>query len=565
MFASAADSIVRIGDKTSCADCTAAASSPGRSRPFQVAALFFVFFVIALMLRWPYFFYEELGWDEILYSLIAQDLLNGVPPYVGQWDRKPIGIFLILAAFHAVFGDGLLALRLAAAGGIALSATGLFVLARQWLPKMPTLGVTAAVFSIAYTLNRGGAETNTELWYAPCICWAVICLTRGLRATRRSADLYIVFAFFLLGLGLQIKYVVVFSILTLGLVYAAWAWAGRARRDPRRLVRLLLLSGVAAALPSFAALAAYVALGQFEAWWQANIIANFGLVSGGEDYRSGFTGLWKYTDLFLPFVVLAPFGLLYLVGDGFKRGDMLPATLALGYLSGGVASLAFLSRFTEHMAMELVPVVSLLAAVGLHGGVACVDAMSRRLALDRGVRRALVGGAVAIGAALVVAYGVKYEWSRSVEMLQQRARQHDPHWGDLTAAAAAHLRTRLEPGDEIYVFGRTLGIYQLTNRRPPTDFAFHLALTGAYAPIDGLDELRRVLKTCPAFVVQGEEMGPAAGDANGPAALALLAQTLARHYVVERHFERFRGEEGRAIGEGVGLTIYRRHDGACEP
>lgn len=533
-------------------------------RRLEVAGLFVVLLAVAAALRWPYFFYVELGWDEILYSLIAQDLLNGAPAYVGQWDRKPIGIFLVLAAFQSVLGDGVLALRVAAAAGIALSATGLVVLSRQWLPTLPMVGLTAALFSIAYTLNRGGAELNTELWYAPFVCWAVVCLTAGLRTTGAAAERRIVLAFLLLGLGLQIKYVVVFTILTLGVVYLAWALGHGAHREPRRLARVLVLSGVAAALPTLAVLATYAAIGHLDAWWHANIVANFGLVSGGEDYRVGFSGLWRYADLFLPFTVLAPVGLVYLLVDGVRRADGLPAALALGYLAGGVVSLAFLGRFTQHMAMELVPVVALLAAVGLHGAARVAGAVLHLLRVRAEARRALTGGAVALGALLVVAYGVKYEWSRSVEMLQQRAERDDPHWGDLTAAAAAHLRARLEPGDEIYVFGRTLGLYPLTGRRPPTDFAFPLSLTGGYAPIDGLGELRRILSTCPGFIVRGDEMGPVRSDVHGPAVLELLAATLARSYVVERDFERFRGSSGRPVGEGVGLTIYRLRDGACD-
>ena len=164
-------------------------------------AIFVLCLGTTLLFRWPYFFSEELGWDEILYSLIAKDMLDGVPPYAGLWDRKPIGIFLILGGFHAIFGESVLALRLAAATGIALTATGLILLSRHWFPTSATVGVTAALLSIVYTLNAGGSGTNTELWFSPCVCWAALCLTKALKSEGRSEIVFFSLAFQLLESG----------------------------------------------------------------------------------------------------------------------------------------------------------------------------------------------------------------------------------------------------------------------------------------------------------------------------------------------------------------------------
>ena len=521
----------------------------------------------SLAIRWPYFLYQELGWDEILYSMIALDALDGVPPYTGQWDRKPIGIFLIMAGFHSVFGDGVLALRLAAATAIGLSAAALAVLARLWLPAMPWVGVTAAGLSIIYTLNPGGAETNTEIWFAACIAWAAVCLTKALRSDGWAEAAYLALAFLLFGIGVQIKYVVVFSGIAFAVAYFVARTADRGiSRSLGEIpaVAGLMAAGVTAAvLPSALLIASYTAMGHLDAWWGANITANFGLVSGEGDYRRSAGFDRRYVDFFLPLMVLAPIGAALFFWDSVTRRLAGPAMLMAAYLGGGIISLLFLARFTPHMAMEVVPAISLVSAYAIHRGAGLGATLLRRAGLP-GPLAARLGAAAAVLAILLsVLYCVRYEWSRTAVMLAERSERADPHWGDLTAAAAAHLRERLELGETIYVFGRTLGLYPLTGRTPLTDYAFHLMLTDSFAPIDGPAELARILATCPNYIIQGVEMGPALGGANGPATLAMLADTLEADYVVDRVFDRFEDRSGRRIGEGNGLTIHRRGAEHC--
>ena len=50
--------------------------------------------------------------DEGFYLLVGERMLHGVLPYVGIWDRKPFGLFLLYAGMRSLGGDGVIAYQL---------------------------------------------------------------------------------------------------------------------------------------------------------------------------------------------------------------------------------------------------------------------------------------------------------------------------------------------------------------------------------------------------------------------------------------------------------------------
>ncbi len=76
--------------------------------------------------RTPVLWRSVLDWDESLYFLMAQQWRLGHLPYTTIWDNKPIGIYAIFAAFQAVFGDGIFAIRIATVAFVSLLAFTVF-------------------------------------------------------------------------------------------------------------------------------------------------------------------------------------------------------------------------------------------------------------------------------------------------------------------------------------------------------------------------------------------------------------------------------------------------------
>jgi hypothetical protein len=56
-------------------------------------------------LLWFYATQNPINWDTLVYLTIGRGILNGIKPYVGLYEMKPPGIFLISALSLALTGD----------------------------------------------------------------------------------------------------------------------------------------------------------------------------------------------------------------------------------------------------------------------------------------------------------------------------------------------------------------------------------------------------------------------------------------------------------------------------
>jgi hypothetical protein len=198
--------------------------------------------------------------DEEFYFVAARAWLGGALPYVGVWDRKPVGLFLIYLpaaalgypagiwayqamALASATATAALVARLADRAGWsrgALAAGAAYIL---WLDLLEGQGGQSPVF---YNLLTAGA--------ALLICPRADDANRPSQRLRRGAA-----ALALVGLALQVKYSVVFEGLYFGL---GWLW--RERRlgaDRGRMTGGAMLLVASAVAPTAAAWASYAALG----------------------------------------------------------------------------------------------------------------------------------------------------------------------------------------------------------------------------------------------------------------------------------------------------------------
>ena len=521
------------------------------------ALLFPAFLIAALILRAPTFAYAELGWDEQLYRMIAERWLDGALPYTELWDRKPIGVFAIFGTFQAVFGDGILAARIASATAVAATASMLVLIARQLFARGVAIGLAAGLIYIAYTLRSNGDEANTEILFAPFMAAALYFVVRSAgQQTSRAANIFAASAGLAAGFAFQLKYVVVFEAAFFAAVYLVLAAPWLRRQPIVRSAQPVLFAALGFAAPTAAVFLIYWLSGSFAELWRATIVAHFGILSGDQSaypLRIPFAKMQEFSPLWM----LCAAGLGSLAWRARADKQARCAALVVGlWLLGCVASLIYMRRFADHMFHEILPVLALGAAVAI---VMFADSLRRRL----GGAAAAAAGLIITG--LLVGWGVQYEWRETIEVLQMRTATQNPAWGDRTADAARILRGRVPENEHIFVFARTLGVYELLDVDPPTRFPFHLHLTDTYAPIDGPAEIERILEARPAFILVGDEKGPARSGAYGPEVYARLEAALADGYAEEIHLGRYRSAGGGHLGEGVGLTIYRRKDIAPAP
>ena len=263
-----------------------------RARPVWLgdAPVLLAIVATAVVARLPWCGFPIAGYDEQLYSLMGQSVTRGAVPFVDVWDRKPIGLFALFAAAHAIGGPEpeayqTLALLFTVAGGWLTA-----VLARPLVDR-----VTAAGAGMLYVLLMsvyGSASGQSEAFHVPLML-AMAVLVRDPahpNAIRRA-----LIAMLVGGLALQVKYTVAPQCAMFGL-WALW-WRYRQGASMARLTALAAGFLVLGLLPTGMVALYYAVTGH----WNAFLFANF--LSFFDRAPSGAGRL--HTDLLLGLVPLA--------------------------------------------------------------------------------------------------------------------------------------------------------------------------------------------------------------------------------------------------------------------
>lgn len=478
----------------------------------ETARAALLFTLVALAVRAPALLFTELNWDEALYWHMAGELAAGQLPYVATWDRKPPGLFALLAPFHIAGGGSVLALRLGTVLLVAATALGLRTIARHLLPDLPVAGTQAGLAYVMLSMRGVGDGTNGELLLAPFAVGG-IALALAASGSRRIGPAMGAGA--LAGFALLVKQVALAEAAVAALVLL-------------RTPRLLAAFAVGAILPAGLAVAGYAASGHLDLLLGA--LGAAGAAGGGGVNLDGMRhGLVTYGLA----IGAAMMGVVVLASRG--------AWLLGGWLAAVAAMLLLLGRFADHMMIQLAPPLAL--------GIAALVAQARQ--------RRVQGVAMLV----LLAWSLHGPVRAAGEALWHRHVSGVAHWGDRTATIAALLRPRLQGPDDLFVASRMLGLYRETGTSPPTRFRFVPHLWSDYAPVDGEAEMARLLADRPGFVVVDETWLPGTEHpAQRAAVLGLLHAALVRDYVAEARIGHFTSHRGGFIGGGVGATVFRRAD-----
>lgn len=526
----------------------------GRPAALPPGPLLLLLLALALLHRAPAMLFHDLNLDEGLYRLIGARLAAGHAPYLDLWDRKPVGVFLAVAALERLAGGSLAAFRIATALAVGLAAWLLALLLRRLWPMLPEAALPAALLHILFSLENGGFGMNTELVFTPASLAALLLGLRALEHAGRPGLAHAVAAGLLLGLAVQIKPFAVFDGLAwLGLWLLAWQTMAP-RPPPRRLTRLLAAAATGALLPTLAVLAWYGAIGGLEAWIEANITSTIGLVHGAAP-PFNWPGLAEGLRRFAPLVLAAAATLAaapWLLGGA---AEWRAAAGLFWWLGCMALMLLFGRRFADHFFLQLLPALAAVAGVGL-------ALFWRRLARGRPLLARRGGLALALAALLLGGRLLLGGPALAAEVLWRRHAAGLPHWGDGSATLAAALAPRLAGPQELLVLGRWLELYRLTGSLPPTRFPFAHHLVLGYAPVDGPAEMARILAAAPRFIVVETawlERPPGPPALGGPV-FGLLAAALAADYRPDGTLPPFRSWRGGLVAGGSHASVFRRRD-----
>ncbi len=420
-------------------------------------------------MRFFSFFPSVINHDESTYIVIADGLLKGKVYFSDYIDTKPVGIFLLFAAFLKLI-PSIAALRVLTALWVALTAFALYA-AKLRLGSEPRAAMASGVIYIFLTslFTFYGVSPNTELYYCLFTTSALL-----LVAGRENAWAWAV-AGLSLGLGFMIKYVVLFDAAALGL-FLFWRQAQYKSGWGAFWMRASVMA-VLAALP-FAFTWAYYRHAGLE---DAFRFYSFEVMRRYPESRS----LWDYLrflgDFLLRFLPVTGM-FFYAVFAGHVRKQA--KVLGVLWTAAVLAPVMITGRLFGHYFIQMMPAFALLAGEFFASGRTALPKWIEAL-LHRRVGYPLL--------ALVVALNV---W------LQKRDYHDKP---DYPRLVTQWLKTQLQPGDMVYAGNFHQIVYYLLPQDSPTPYVHRSLLWEPHhiyaLGIDERQEWNHIIARAPRFVL----------------------------------------------------------------
>jgi hypothetical protein len=387
---------------------------------------------LAIFVRIP-FWRAPLTADEAGYAEVARLWDRGATLYDGVWVDRPQGLVLIFRAIH-LLGGSALAMRITAAAVATLVVAATMLLAL----RLARGRITPAVAGLlAATIGASPfLESFTLSGELLASLPALLSLLAFCAYLDRRRACWLIGAGLLTGCAVLVKQ----SAFDAGLAAVAYLlWSERRRGvGPAGLLATSALAPVALAAAAAAS---------FGEWWYAVVGYRFqgdSLLTGSTSARMHL--LW----LSLPTAGKALGLLAVLAAVGWRQAPLLArlwfAAALVGVLGGG--------NFHPHYYIQLVPPLSLLAAVGLR--------------YIWGTRNRPAFSAAAAGAAATMALALPAAWASPGSQARE-IWPRDPHLVH-DAALARYIRVHTRPHERILVVWANANIYYLADRPPATPY-----------------------------------------------------------------------------------------------
>jgi 4-amino-4-deoxy-L-arabinose transferase-like glycosyltransferase len=476
---------------------------------------------VACLARVFTLFTASIDADEGVYLVMAQQWQHGGLPYVAVWDQHPPGLPALLVAVLDIIFDPVLGAHLAASA--AVMATAVLIHLICWRHAYNArAGLIAALLYVICISRWPGLSANTEIFNNLLVTFAAYHL---ITAARRPSGLSrAVMAAFVLGIGLQFKYVVFPEAVLLSLAYLVASY----RRD-RDLGSASVAAGfmiLAGLLPTVFVVGYFWSKGALQTFLSANIGANVTYVALVPPIREI---VYDSAGGMLPIigaVLTIGYGILCRAKwrPGWSATSSLQAWIFL-WIVAAALDVCLPMKFFRHYFFALYPPVCLGATLALD-------------ALAAGRRKSFAYGLVALLAIPVTLWVIGIvraaPWAgedvpRNIAEIVQQAGARD---GDL------------------YVYRYQPVIYALARLRPPTPYVMTLEISefSESAHTDGVAEMEQIMGGRPRFVVKSE--GALADSAEA------VDNVLTRSLTQYRLIRTFQDRADRSV-----IDLYERQDG----
>jgi hypothetical protein len=420
-------------------------------------------------------FISDIDWDEGVYLIMAQRWTLGGLPYVAVWDQHPPGLPAVLAMVQKVVPDPVLGARLAALLLVTLTALLIHRFCARYLNQAGA-GLIAALLYIVCMSRWLGLAASPGLFNNACVTLAAYLLYGAARRSPARLGRPVVAAL-VLGVGLQIKYVIFpeAALLCLGYLVAAY----RAHRDLRATAEAAAALVLAGLLPTCIAVFYFWANGALQPFLDANIGSNIDYL----DVVPGFMAIARGTAYGICPIVGAILITAYAIWRGatwrwLRISAVSPHLWILLWTVAAALDALLPLKFFTHYYFALYPPLSLAGALAL-------------TALVQGRRRGF-----AVGVVVLFATALPF-WAIGVALAVPCFEADAPR------AVAAFLRQAGGSNLNVFVYDDDPVIYALAGLPPPIPYLLgsELSTYTHSSHVDGAAELRRAMDSSPDFVV----------------------------------------------------------------
>ena len=435
-----------------------------RSRQFRFPALGIILLTVAI--RLPSLLHPQPIDSEAMYSVVANEIVDGGRPYIDAVERKPPLLFWTYAAIFKVAGEfNWKALHIVALVWTLCAMAGLYVIGRELFDR--NTGLIAALFYgvFQHWWTWKNLTFDGEMLMNLPIIWAwAIAFRRS--SSRLRPELFAAGA--LLGAAFLLKQPAAIAAVPLGIYLLLPSY-----RTSRSLTRTnSIIQAAILTLGFFAALGLVMIL----LWKQGILHEAFYWTIADHDvphvfWQKGIVNTLIFLGACLPLVI----GAIMACRDKVEiwAGRTAERTAFLGLLAASAIGAAAGARFYPHYYVQLIPPLALLAAPYY------VRLWTRMIQPPHWLLRPAV--TYAWLALTIIAFSIK-------------------HWTGLAprripSEAGRYLSTHSRPDDRIFVWGQTLEIYLDAHRRPASRYITTFPLTGYVfgGPIPGFDTRSRIL------------------------------------------------------------------------
>jgi hypothetical protein len=518
--------------KKSDRDARILAQPPAFSRKAQFALLLLIF-AAATVTRLPTFFLNEIGPDESLYFLMAEQWHMGHLPYTTIWDNKPLGIYTIFLLFQDLIGDNIASIRTACVIFVTLTAfavVNIILLIPNPDKKLRRIAALIGGFSyLLCSMSNDGLESNTEIFMVVFTSFAALCAASpGTLPDRPFTKAAI--TGLLLGCAFTTKYVAIFEApaLAFALLYLI---------PPASIYRAIRICAGAifgGVWPVLLPILLYAHNGEFALWYNHNILANARREQAEAQIGYLFVqriGEWLPLWCGAMLLVVSPF--FRKVKSFSLRRDNFTARFHLFlivWLFAAFLGVSSAKGFYSHFYIQVLPVLSVVAGWTVLTFFPNIRYWSLMKAGSAGLFLLLFP--LFAGVATMI---------KAVQPVLTISGHHISVHKDIGLLIAQDIRSApsLRPV-KLYDVDFDIIIYSLSKTTPPTRYVFPMFLTTCFlAYVSGVDaqkEETRILALHPQFILRSVPQ-PAAVRPWEENVYVELANMLATQYFVAKTYQ----------------------------